>query len=315
MHDLETTNRTSSPNPVDGNLAEGSGDRPAGPSADRPAGKSASQSVDHGPDRPSPAVGATALTRRGLLGRLAAAGPLAWIIAACGGNPGATDWSVGTGSDVAPGGVDATRAIDDADAADEAAETGASDAIDDADATEPPEGEAVAEAPTLEPTPACADDDDPTPPQTEGPFYTPDTPERASFLEAGVAGTTLTIAGRVLGTDCRPIAGALLDFWHADADGNYDNVGYRMRGHQFADSDGSWRLETILPAVYTGRTRHIHVRVQPPGGQILTTQLYFPGEPANARDGIYQPELELTMTPDAADGSRFGSFDFVLPVG
>ncbi len=61
----------------------------------------------------------------------------------------------------------------------------------------------------LEPTPQC-DDHDETPSQTAGPFYTPDTPERTSLLEEGISGTTLLVTGKVLTTDCQPIAGAVL---------------------------------------------------------------------------------------------------------
>lgn len=161
---------------------------------------------------------------------------------------------------------------------------------------------------TLEPTPQC-DDDDETPAQAEGPFYTPDTPQRTSFLEGGT-GTRLVVTGRVLSTDCVPIAGAILDFWHADDAGQYDNEGYRFRGHQFTDAEGNFRLETIIPARYTGRTRHIHVKVQGQNTPLLTTQLYFPGEPQNETDGLFNPAL-LMDVQDADDGKR-ATFDFVL---
>ncbi len=163
---------------------------------------------------------------------------------------------------------------------------------------------------TLPPTPFCADDDDPTPPQTAGPFYTPDTPLKANFREDG-PGTALLLTGLVLDTNCQPIAGALLDFWHADDAGAYDNQGYRFRGHQFADENGRYQLETILPGLYPGRTRHIHVRVQPPNGQILTTQLYFDRERQNGRDGLFMPEL-VAADVETADGNRHVTFDFVL---
>jgi protocatechuate 3,4-dioxygenase beta subunit len=168
-------------------------------------------------------------------------------------------------------------------------------------------------APTLHPTPSTpADaDDTPTPAQTEGPYYTPDTPERASLLEPGMAGTRLVVSGRVLDTAGNPIGRALLDFWHCDAAGVYDNAGYRLRGHQFADAQGAYRLETIVPGVYPGRTRHIHVKVQPPQQPVLTTQLYFPGESANARDGIFNEAL-LMNVGDAPDGSQAASFNFVF---
>jgi hypothetical protein len=174
-----------------------------------------------------------------------------------------------------------------------------------------PAGTAAGAAGTLAPTPACDDGDDPTLAQTEGPYFTPNSPERASLLEAGMGGQRLVVAGTVLTTDCRPVRRALLDFWQADDAGQYDNQGYRLRGHQFSDAEGAWRLETVVPGLYTGRTRHIHVKVQAPDGPVLTTQLYFPGEPANDRDGIFSPELLLGDVRDIG-GARRGSFTFVL---
>jgi protocatechuate 3,4-dioxygenase beta subunit len=167
----------------------------------------------------------------------------------------------------------------------------------------------AAEAAPLEPTPECADGE-PTPSQTAGPFFKPDSPQRVSFIEPGLAGTRLAVAGFVLTTACRPVAHALLDFWHTDDGGDYDLSGYRFRGHQFSDAAGRFRLETIVPGAYSGRTRHIHVRVQPAGGRILTTQLYFPGEARNQTDGIFSPRLLVELTP--SDAGRAARFDFVL---
>lgn len=169
---------------------------------------------------------------------------------------------------------------------------------------------AAADTPILSPTPACADDDDPTPAQTEGPYYTPDTPERTNFWEDGITGTRLLLTGKVLTTGCEPVAAALIDFWHCDANGTYDNVGYKLRGHQFTDANGNFVLDTVLPGLYPGRTRHIHVKVQGPNKPVLTTQLYFPDEPQNNRDGIYHPDLLMTVQA-TADGMA-AVFDFVL---
>lgn len=160
----------------------------------------------------------------------------------------------------------------------------------------------------LPPTPACGDG--PTPSQTAGPYFKPNSPQRASLLEPGISGTKLTITGLVLSTNCRPVARALLDFWQADATGAYDNAGFRLRGHQFADEAGRYQLETVVPGLYPGRTRHIHVRVQAPNGPLLTTQLYFPGEARNATDSIFNPRLVLAVQ-EAAVGLR-ATFDFVL---
>jgi hypothetical protein len=87
-------------------------------------------------------------------------------------------------------------------------------------------------------TPACMDDDQPTPQQTAGPFFQPHSPQRASLLEPGINGTKIVLAGRVLSTECGAVSGALLDFWHANDAGEYDVEGFRLRGHPFADSEG-----------------------------------------------------------------------------
>jgi protocatechuate 3,4-dioxygenase beta subunit len=127
-----------------------------------------------------------------------------------------------------------------------------------------------------------------------------------------MGGTRLVVEGFVLSTACAPVAGALVDFWQADDAGQYDNTGYKLRGHQFTDANGRYRLETIMPGLYPGRTRHIHVRVQASNRPVLTTQLYFPGEAGNQRDGIYNRALELEMQGSGSNQS--GSFDFVLNV-
>jgi protocatechuate 3,4-dioxygenase beta subunit len=170
------------------------------------------------------------------------------------------------------------------------------------------------QAQQLPPTPECVDGDDLTPSQTEGPYFTPNSPERSSLLESGLLGTKLTLAGYVLGTSCQPVGGALLDFWQADDRGEYDNVGYRLRGHQFTDAAGRYSLETVVPGLYPGRTRHIHLKVQAPNRPVLTTQLYFPGEPSNRTDGIFNQAL-LMEIQDGADGGKLARYDFVLNLG
>ncbi|HKU45661.1 MAG TPA: intradiol ring-cleavage dioxygenase [Burkholderiales bacterium] len=146
-----------------------------------------------------------------------------------------------------------------------------------------------------------------TPRQTEGPFFTPNSPKRVNLVEQGSKAPRLVLAGVVMTPDCKPVANALLDFWHSDQHGEYDNRGFRYRGHQFADALGRYRLETIVPAEYPGRTRHIHVKVQAPRGRVLTTQIYFPGDPGNKRDGLYQAELEMKKRK-----SEEATFDFVV---
>jgi hypothetical protein len=175
--------------------------------------------------------------------------------------------------------------------------------------TATPPGPGGAGPTTLAPTPQC--EDDPTASQTEGPFFTPNTPEKTSFLADVSKGMPMVLTGSVLTTACQPVGRALLDVWHADDDGNYDNDGYRLRGHFFTDAQGRYRLETIVPGAYSGRTRHLHVKVQPrQPGRVLTTQLYFPGEAANDRDGIFRPELLMDVREVA--GRKEATFNFVV---
>jgi protocatechuate 3,4-dioxygenase beta subunit len=166
------------------------------------------------------------------------------------------------------------------------------------------------EAFAQQPTPQCHDGDEPTVRQTEGPYFKPSSPQRADLVEPNSKARLVEISGQVLTRTCRPVGGALLDLWHADERGAYDNSGFRYRGHLFTDAQGRWRLDTILPAEYPGRARHIHVNIQAPGRRILTTQLYFPSELGHHRDGLYNAALQMKI---AGNEKRLdGRFDFVI---
>ena len=167
-----------------------------------------------------------------------------------------------------------------------------------------------AAAQQVSPTPACHDGDEPTIRQTDGPYFKPSSPERADMVESGTKGRLVEISGQVLTRGCRPVGRALLDLWHADEWGEYDSKGFRYRGHVFTDGEGRYRFRTILPALYPGRTRHYHVKVQAPDRPVLTTQLYFPDEPTNRRDGLFRRELVMRMA-EAGDGLA-ARFDFVV---
>jgi protocatechuate 3,4-dioxygenase beta subunit len=168
---------------------------------------------------------------------------------------------------------------------------------------------AVAEAP-LALTPQCHDGSAVTLAQTAGPYFKPSSPERIELIEEGMAGQPIELAGFVLTRTCKPLAGALLDFWQADDQGRYDNSGFRLRGHQFSDAEGRYRLRSIVPGIYPGRTRHIHVKVQPRDGSVLTTQLYFPGESKNRSDSLFRKDLQIRTAKNA--GWLAGRFDFVV---
>ena len=149
------------------------------------------------------------------------------------------------------------------------------------------------------------------PESTEGPFYTPETPLRTHLREPATGGQPLVVQGLVLSPDCRPIGGAVVDIWHTDEHGRYDNSGFRYRGHQYTDAAGAFRFETIRPVRYIGRTPHIHVKVQGPSTRLLTTQLYFPDRAGeNGRDSIYHDDLLLDLSGNPQ--GWLGRFDFVI---
>ena len=175
-----------------------------------------------------------------------------------------------------------------------------------------PSNLALAQDAELPPTPECRDAHDVTPRQTEGPFYTPNAPERGDLREPDMKGVAVALGGLVLTRACQPVANAIVDLWHADDAGVYDNNGFRLRGFVRTDAQGRYRFHTIRPGNYPGRVRHYHVKVQAPGARLLTTQLYFPDEPGNARDGLFRREL-LMKVAQAGDALT-ARFDFVLDI-
>ena len=150
----------------------------------------------------------------------------------------------------------------------------------------------------------------------EGPFYKLGAPLRAGLLEPGMAGTPLTVTGRVLDTSGRPLKGALLDIWQADHTGAYDNTGFRLRGRLYSGDDGRYTLRTIKPLHYGSpndmRPAHIHVKASVENSPILTTQLYFKGDPWNRHDPDVRPTL--IMSPRQVSDGLAAQFDFVLKV-
>ena len=142
-----------------------------------------------------------------------------------------------------------------------------------------------------------------TPQNQEGPYFKEGSPENSILYEAGMQGKRLILAGQVLNEDCLPIPGVKVDFWQVDADGNYDNEGFTLRGHQFTDNKGRYYLETVYPGVYASRPiRHIHVKVTSPSGAVLTTQLYFPDQPVEG----------LTVLLEDRGDYYLGFFNFVV---
>ncbi len=133
------------------------------------------------------------------------------------------------------------------------------------------------------------------PEQTEGPYYVDEQLNRFDIRSdpsdgSVKEGVPLELTFRVsrVGTDCTPLAGAIVDVWHCDALGVYSDVsdpGFNtvgkkfLRGYQVTDQNGIARFITIYPGWYQGRTVHIHfkIRTNPTGeqGHEFTSQLYF----------------------------------------
>ncbi|GAB4193584.1 MAG: intradiol ring-cleavage dioxygenase [Thalassobaculales bacterium] len=157
-------------------------------------------------------------------------------------------------------------------------------------------------------TPACGGE--PSPAQTEGPYFTPQAPLRSDLAADVPGGPQISLGGFVVDRGCRPLARTIVELWQADPAGAYDNRGFRLRGRQLADEAGLWRFDTVIPGHYPGRTRHFHVKLTAPDGRRLTTQLYFPGEPGNQRDRIFDARLLMTLAEEG--GRQTARFDFVL---
>lgn len=157
----------------------------------------------------------------------------------------------------------------------------------------------------------------PTPALTEGPFYPPmfsATPARRLYRGATPGlGTAMQLAGRIVDTTGRPLAGARIEIWQCDARGHYhhprdrgaddrdpDFLGF---GWQPADAGGRYAFATIVPVPYPGRTPHVHVRVRQDGRTVLTSQIFLPEQlEANTADFLWR-----SLTP--ADRARVAGTD------
>jgi protocatechuate 3,4-dioxygenase beta subunit len=162
--------------------------------------------------------------------------------------------------------------------------------------------------------PRCAGAE-PTDSYEEGPFYTPNTPLKTDFRRPGHRGRELVLRGLVTDPECRPIAGAVLDLWHADENAAYDNVDHDYRGHQFTAADGSFSLHTLLPPPYAfaglWRAPHIHAKVQGPRTSLLTTQVFFPDPSGVSRHVHVEPSLLASMR-EPLNGVAQAFYHFVL---
>lgn len=148
----------------------------------------------------------------------------------------------------------------------------------------------------------------------QGPYYKENSPQKQD-LAKGIDGDKLVVSGKVMNFSCEPITGAILDFWQADSQGEYDNINFNLRGKVLSDLNGNYTLNTILPGSYSDgniiRPAHIHVKAwipENPGNPSLVTQLYFEGDP-NMDQFVKEP---LIINITEKNGTKYGNFDFVL---
>jgi protocatechuate 3,4-dioxygenase beta subunit len=120
----------------------------------------------------------------------------------------------------------------------------------------------------------------------------------------------LRVSGAVIGLKCGVIKNAKVEYWQADAHGQYDLAGFRLRGQQRTTDRGEFQVDTIVPGAAPGRAARLHVRVTPPDHAALSTEWFFPDDPARATDQSFRPELLLRAVP-AASGQAV-TFDVVF---
>lgn len=154
----------------------------------------------------------------------------------------------------------------------------------------------------------------------EGPFYRKGAPFRAKLAE-GLKGDPIVISGRVLTPDGTPLREAVVDIWHADPEGAYDNESdkFLLRGKVRTDKDGLYRYETVMPGQYdlgeSKRPAHIHYKIGAEGAKNLTTQLYFEGDAFLERDPFVRKSLIIGLKKKEEKGRdpfQEGVFDIVL---
>ncbi|MEV7649398.1 catechol 1,2-dioxygenase [Arthrobacter sp. NPDC089319] len=175
----------------------------------------------------------------------------------------------------------------------------------------------------------------------EGPYYIPEAPEQRSPAKISMRpdekGTPLLFQGQVRSTDGSPLPNAKIELWHADEEGYYSQFApgipeWNLRGSFIADEQGNFHIDTMQPAPYqiptdgacgqliaaagwhAWRPAHLHLKVSAPGYELLTAQLYFPGDPHNEDDiaTAVKPELMLDIKPAESGTGVQTTYDFVL---
>ena len=163
--------------------------------------------------------------------------------------------------------------------------------------------------------PAAGNKLEPTPGVGSGPNHREGAPYRAKLSPPFARGTVLVIKGHVHASDTGgPISGAILDAFHADADGKYDRRGFNYRARVMTDEDGYFEFETIRPSGYSGLQAHIHFVIDHPAYGAIHTELRFREDlgPAGARG--FPEQLLVDLMERESNGHTFkeGIFDIVM---
>jgi catechol 1,2-dioxygenase len=175
----------------------------------------------------------------------------------------------------------------------------------------------------------------------EGPYYIEGAPTQewdgTIPMREDEPGRPLLFQGQVRSVDGTPLPGAKIELWHADNLGFYSQFApgvpeWNLRGTFLANEEGRFEIHTIEPAPYqiptdgacgqliaaagwhAWRPAHLHLKVSHDGYELLTTQLYFPGDPHNDDDiaGAVKPELILDPRPRSNGDGYEVRYDFVL---
>ena len=156
-----------------------------------------------------------------------------------------------------------------------------------------------------------------------GPFYRPKAPIRSNLMEKGMEGTEIRIKGAVFGEDCASLLeGAMVEIWHCNAAGEYDNTTrhFRQRARWKTDETGNYFFDTIMPGKYLNgrlyRPAHIHFRVTKNGYKELISQIYFAGDPHIENDpwasATKAKERILSIIPEDTKGRLVVNFDIYM---
>ena len=163
---------------------------------------------------------------------------------------------------------------------------------------------------------------DPTTTDILGPFYRPGAPFKTDLVQAGTRGDILHFNGTVFGKDGKALKNALVEIWHCNETGEYDNISdnYIYRSSFKTNGDGKYNFRTIYPVPYAvnatmTRPAHIHMRISANGVQDLVTQVYFKGDKHIAEDISAKDKSALNRILDMtknAKNERVVKFDVYL---